>query len=185
MAPSSGIVVYYHHTRYYTYFLRQLSAVLDNHAGAGLSRPGSDGFHPLDDVHALDHGSKDHVFSVQPGRIGRAQKELGSVRVGSGVGHAQNPGPRVAELKVFVPKFFAVNGFSARAVMIGEIPALAHESGNDAVKARSLVSKALFARVVWSRVVVESIQDIDGCMFGLDYISNSVIKTSKKGHRIL
>ena len=128
--------------------LRQLSAVLDNHAGAGLSRPGSDGFHPLDDVHALDHLSKDHVFSVQPDRIGRAQKELRSVRVGAGVGHAQNPGSRVAESKVLVAEFFAVNGFSARAVVVGEISSLAHESGNDAVKTRSLVSKALFSVVV-------------------------------------
>lgn len=48
------------------------------------------------------------------------------------------------EGEVLIGEFGAVDGLSTRAVVIGEITALAHETGNHTVKGGSLEAKALF-----------------------------------------
>ncbi len=128
-----------------TTLLSKLSAVLNDNPGAGLSRSGSNRFDSFDDVHSLDNRPKDNVLSIQPGSIGRAQKELGSICVGSGVGHGQDTGACVSKLKVFIGELVSVNGFSSGSVVVGEITSLAHESWNHPVETGSLESKSLFS----------------------------------------
>jgi hypothetical protein len=55
------------------------------------------------------------------------------------------PWTGVLQNKVFVREFVSIDRLSTSAVMVGEIPTLTHEIGNDAVKGASSVSKSLFA----------------------------------------
>ena len=48
------------------------------------------------------------------------------------------------ELEVLVGELFAVDALATGSVVVGEVASLQHELGDDAVKARSLVAKALF-----------------------------------------
>ena len=50
------------------------------------------------------------------------------------------------EIEVFILKFCPVDRLAARAVLVREVAALAHEAGDDAVEGRPLVAKALGAR---------------------------------------
>eukprot|EP00968_Pinguiococcus_pyrenoidosus_P005671 scaffold368_cov258-Pinguiococcus_pyrenoidosus.AAC.34 len=78
--------------------------------------------------------------------IGRA---CGSVRdsftyVGAGpsVRHAQDSRSRVLELEVLVLEAIAVDRLASSAVMVGEVPPLAHEAGDHSVEGAALVAKA-------------------------------------------
>ena len=122
----------------------KLTALGDRHRARRRTGLRPDGFDRLDDVHALAHGAEHDVLPVQPARRRRAQEELRPVRARSSVRHGQNSRTGVLELKVFILKLVPVDGFTPRAVVVGEIAALAHESRDDAVEARSLVSEALF-----------------------------------------
>ena len=44
----------------------------------------------LDYIHTLDHLSEDHVLAIQPLGLGGTQEKLGTVGVGSGVGHGKD-----------------------------------------------------------------------------------------------
>eukprot|EP00303_Exanthemachrysis_gayraliae_P009057 CAMPEP_0206001816 /NCGR_PEP_ID=MMETSP1464-20131121/2350_1 /ASSEMBLY_ACC=CAM_ASM_001124 /TAXON_ID=119497 /ORGANISM="Exanthemachrysis gayraliae, Strain RCC1523" /LENGTH=302 /DNA_ID=CAMNT_0053375139 /DNA_START=202 /DNA_END=1111 /DNA_ORIENTATION=+ len=117
---------------------RELPAVANLHGrgrGAGL---GPLGLHGLDHVHALDHLAEHDVLAVQPARLGRADEELAPVGVGPGVCHGQDARARVRELEVLVGELAAVDGLAARAVALGEVPALAHEARDDAVEPAAL-----------------------------------------------
>lgn len=98
----------------------------------------------LDEVQSLRDLAKDDVLSVQPRGVGRAHKELRSVRVGPRIGHAEGSGPTVGQVEVFVLEGSPVDALSTRSVPVGEVSPLAHEPGNDPVKGRSLVALALF-----------------------------------------
>jgi hypothetical protein len=50
---------------------------------------------------------------------------------------------RVFQSKVFVFKFFSVDGFSSGSIVICKVPSLAHEFGDDAMESGALVSKAV------------------------------------------
>ena len=65
----------------------KLTGIGNGDPGRALSALGSVGLDLLDDVHALDDLTEDNVLAVQPGGLGRADKELRTVGVGSGVGH--------------------------------------------------------------------------------------------------
>mgnify|MGYP004409350949 CR=1 FL=1 len=122
----------------------KLTALGDRHRARRRTGLRPDGFDRLDDVHALAPGAEHDVLPVQPARRRRAQEELRPVRARSSVRHGQNSRTGVLELKVFILKLVSVDGFTPRAVVVGEVAALAHESRDDAVEARSLVSEALF-----------------------------------------
>ena len=63
---------------------------------------------------------------------------------------------RVFEDKVFIVKLLPVDGLAPGAVVVGEVTALAHELGDDAVEAAALEAKALLvgaqaAEILWGR----------------------------------
>jgi len=119
------------------------STIPDRDGCLWTSRIRSVGFHFLDKVQTIRYLSKDNVLSVQPGSVCRADEELRSVGVGPGVGHRKGSGTAVAEIKVLVLKGAAVDGLSTGPVAICEVSPLAHEPGNDAVKAGALKALSL------------------------------------------
>ena len=119
------------------------STILNGHGGSWTARISPVGFHFPDNVQTGGDLAKNNVLAVQPGRIGGTDKELRSVGVGSGVGHAQRSDPAVVQVKVFVLESSSVNALATGSVAIGKVTTLAHESRNDAVKAGSLVSLSL------------------------------------------
>ena len=127
------------------YTLRlEFSALRDARLPARLSRVRTNRVNRLDDVHALDDLAEDDVLAVEPGRLGRAEEELGPVRAGARVGHAQHAGARVLQPEVLVLELVPVDGLPARSVLVRKIPSLAHEARNDAMKRRRFVPESGF-----------------------------------------
>lgn len=58
--------------------------------------------------------------------------------------HGQNAGSCMLQSEVFIFEFVAVDGFSASAVMVGEITSLTHEIWNDTMENGSFVSETFF-----------------------------------------
>merc|ERR1719263_2508505 len=121
---------------------RELAARRDDDLLRRLAALRADLLDRLDDVHA-----------VEPGRLGRAEEELGPVRAGARVGHAQHAGSRVLQPEVLVLELLAVDRLAARAVLVREVAALAHEAGDDAVEQAALVAVARLARAELPEVV--------------------------------
>jgi len=99
-----------------------------------------------DNIHALGHGAKHDVLAVQPLSLDGGQEELRAVGVRASVGHGQEPGASVLQLKVLhtckikqkaaendtpvsylVGKLGAVDGLSTGSIAVGEITSLQHE----------------------------------------------------------
>ena len=103
-------------------------------------------------VHALGHGSEDDVLAVEPRGLHGAEEELGAVRVGARVRHGEDAGTGVLEDEVLI-RVGAVDGLAAGAVVVGEVAALAHELGDDAVEGGALEAEALLARAQRAEVL--------------------------------
>ena len=101
---------------------------------------------------------------LQQTLAGRVERMPGCLRVGAGVGHGQKEGLLVPELEVLVGKLLAVDGLAASALRVlatctgamdavcigthiatGEVSALEHEVGDDAVELGAGIAKALLA----------------------------------------
>ncbi len=76
--------------------------------------PCLDTLHGLDNLHALNHASKNTVLAIQVRSGNSRDKELRSVGVGSCIGHGENSGAGVLELvsEILIGKAFAVDGFA-------------------------------------------------------------------------
>jgi len=122
----------------------ELTAVNNSDFLGAFSGLGSIGFNLFDDIHALNNLSEDDVLAIQPGCLGSANKELGSVGVGSSIGHAQDSRSGVLQLEVLVFELVAVDGLAPGSVVVGEVTALAHKVGDHAVESGALVSHSLF-----------------------------------------
>jgi len=99
----------------------ELSAVADGDLLAGLSRLAAEALSGLDDVVAINDLSEDDVLSVEPSGLGGADEELGSVGVGTSVGHGQNTLTSVGKLEVLVGELGTIDGFTTTSITTGEI----------------------------------------------------------------
>jgi len=97
----------------------------------------------LHDVHSFHNCTEHDMAIVQPRSLNSGDKELRTIRVGSGVSHRHDAWSRMLQSKIFVFEFVSVDGFASSTVVIGEITSLAHEVGDDAMECRALVSIAL------------------------------------------
>jgi len=85
------------------------------------------------------------VFAIEPFGLGGAEEELRAIGAWAGVGHAEDAGAGVLEGEVLVSELGTIDGLTTGAIMVGEVAALAHEAGNDAVEAGGGKAKALLA----------------------------------------
>jgi len=90
--------------------------------------PGLRILHLLDDIHAVYHLAKNHMFSIEErGRYG-SDEELRAVAVRTRVGHGKQARDVVLEGEVLVCEGLgAVDAGAARAVAVEEVATLAHE----------------------------------------------------------
>lgn len=123
--------------------LSELTAIGDDDRLGGPSAGRSDLLDLLHDVVALDDLPEHNVLPVEPVGLRRADEELRSVRSGTGVRHGEYAGAGVPLNEVLVGELGAVDRLSSGAVPGGEVAALAHEVGDHAVEARSLVVERL------------------------------------------
>jgi len=124
----------------------ELARLVDHNLFGGLTALRAVRLDLLDDIHTLDHCPEDHVLAVKPRSLNCGQEELGTVRVGTRVGHRQNAGTGVLESEVFIGKLSAIDGLSAGAVMVGEVAALTHEVRDHPMECRALEAEALLSR---------------------------------------
>lgn len=107
--------------------------------GAGFRSERFDALHDVPrSVLVIGDAPENDVLAVEPfGRDG-GDEELASVRVGSGVGHREHAGGTVLQAEVLVGEqaggALVVDGVTAGTVLILEVSALEHETGNDAVE---------------------------------------------------
>jgi len=74
-----------------------------------------------DEVLSLGDLTEDNVLAVQPRGNDGSDEELGSVGVGSSVGHGEQEGLVVPQLEVLVGELVSVDGLSTGTVLIGEL----------------------------------------------------------------
>jgi hypothetical protein len=111
-----------------------LPAVDDARGAGGLSAARADALEGPDDVLAAQDLAEDDVLAVEVRRGVEGDEELRPVGVLAGVCHGEEQGPVVAELEVLVGEGAPVDALAARPVALGEVAALRHEAGDDAVE---------------------------------------------------
>lgn len=64
------------------------------------------------------------MLSVEPRGLHSADEELGSVGVGSSIGHGHNTGASVLQGKVLILELVTIDGLATSAIVVGEIATL-------------------------------------------------------------
>lgn len=136
--------------------LLELSAVCDSDPRGGSPRPGTQRIHFVDHVQSLLHAAKDNMLVVQPLGFTGADEELGSIGVGSSVGHGQDPRSSVLQFEVLIRKHSPVDRLPSRPVVVREVATLAHELRDHSVESGSLVTEPMFPRAQRPEVFYET-----------------------------
>ena len=68
----------------------QLATISHQHFFTCAAGLWTNSLNPLHNIHALYNTAKDDMFAIQPGSLGGAQEKLGSIGVGSCIGHGQD-----------------------------------------------------------------------------------------------
>lgn len=110
-----------------------------------LARRGSLLLDGLDNVKTLDYLAEDDVLAVEPRSDDGGDEELGTIGVGTGIGHGKESRSSMLELEVLVGKLCAVDGFASGSISCGEIASLEHEVRDDSVEAAARVTEAMLS----------------------------------------
>mmetsp|Transcript_46994 Transcript_46994/g.119884 ORF Transcript_46994/g.119884 Transcript_46994/m.119884 type:complete len:487 (+) Transcript_46994:375-1835(+) len=129
---------------------QHLAAAGHVHRLLGLARRAAQRLQHPQRPHALAlHRLAEHgVLSVEVRLRPEQDEKLRAVGVGPRVGHRQDAARVVLERKVLVVKDLAVDGLAAGAVAHGDVAALRHEPGDDAVQRRPPVRQRVPARLL-------------------------------------
>jgi len=123
----------------------QFTAVVNDNLGAGAASLGTILLNGINNVQTLSDLAKNGVLAIEPSGLDSADEELGSVSVGSSVGHGEDTGASVLEGKVLISELLTIDGLATGTVAASKVSTLKHELGNDTVESATLVAKALFA----------------------------------------
>lgn len=138
----------------------QLATVGNNNFGTGGTIGCAISLNLANNIHALNNTAKDNVFAIQPGSLDSAQEELGTIGVGSSIGHGQDARASVTQGEVLIGKLLAVNGLPACSIAISEVTTLTHEVGDHTVEAAALVTEALLPSAQGTEVLSSLRHDI-------------------------
>jgi hypothetical protein len=103
----------------------------------------SNSFHLLDNVESFNNLAENDVLAVEPRGLDGTDEELGSIGVGTSVGHRKSSGLGVLQLEVLISELSTIDGLATGTVALGEVTTLAHEVGNDSMESASLEVKGL------------------------------------------
>jgi len=124
----------------------KLAAVSNVHLMLGGSSGGTFSLYFVDNIKTTQNLAKDNVPTIEPASLDSTDKELGTVSVRTSVRHGEHTRAGVLELEVLIGELSAVDRLSATAIAVGEIAALDHEAGDDAVEDATLVVERLAGR---------------------------------------
>lgn len=102
----------------------KLSTVCDNKLFCRFASLGAELSHLLHDIHALLNPSESHVFEVEVLCLLKGDEELWAVSVTPTIGHWQNAGACVLDVKVLVLKLAAIDGLASCSIALGDIATL-------------------------------------------------------------
>lgn len=105
----------------------------------------SEGFDLSDDIHTLDNTAEDDVAVIQPRGLHGGDEELGTVGVGTSVGHRHDARAGVPQDEVLILELVAIDGLATGSVVVLEITTLAHEVRNHTMECGTLVAKAFLS----------------------------------------
>lgn len=88
----------------------QLATVGNNNLGRGAAIGCTISLNLANDIHALNNTPKDNVLAIQPGSLDSTQEELGTIGVGSSIGHGQDAWASVTKGEVLINKLCAIDG---------------------------------------------------------------------------
>ena len=146
---------------------RELAGIHDDDLLGRCAGLGADRLDLLDDVHTVDDDAEHDVLAIEPRSLDGAEEELGAVGSGASVGHGKDTRAGVLELEVLIGELGPVDRLAAGARAVGEVAALDHEVGDDAVEGGALVVEGLArgARALLARA--EGAEVLDGLRDGL------------------
>eukprot|EP01043_Picozoa_sp_COSAG02_P049475 COSAG02_NODE_4971_length_4771_cov_1.547303_2_plen_235_part_00 len=146
---------------------RELTRVRDGDLLGRGARLGADRLDSLDHIHTVDDDAEHDVLAVEPRGLDGAEEELGAVGSRASVGHGKDTRAGVLELEVLIGELGAVNGLAAGARAVGEIAALDHEVGDNAVEGGALVVERLAGLSLALLASAECAEVLDGLRDGL------------------
>ena len=83
------------------------------------------------------------MLSIEPVARDESHEELGSISVGSSIGHGHISSFSMLDGEVLIVELVAIDGLTSSTVAGSEIATLSHELGDDSVEGRSLVVERL------------------------------------------
>jgi hypothetical protein len=98
-----------------------LTAIVNDDLGRGAASLATVGLDLLDDIQTLNDGTEDGVLAIEPSGLDSADEELGSVGVGTSVGHGEDTGAGVLEGEVLISELLTVDGLTTSTVTLGEV----------------------------------------------------------------
>jgi hypothetical protein len=97
----------------------------------------SDRLNLIHNLEAFDDLAEDDMLAIQMRSVPRANEELATIGVWSGIGHRETAFACVLTCltgEALIGKFSTIDGLSTTTISQSEIAALAHEAGDDAVE---------------------------------------------------
>lgn len=109
------------------------------------------------------------MSAIQPGGLDSGDEELGTISISTGISHGEDARSCVLKGEILVFKLIAVDGLSPSAVMVGEVPSLQHEIGDDTMENGALVTEAFLASAQGTEVFTRLWSDVTSQLITKQY----------------
>jgi len=182
-------------TNFFSFWYSKLTAVGDNDGSAGLTRLGTIRLDSLENFLTVSHVTEDDVLTIEMRESIEAEEELGTVSVGTSVGHGEDTGASVLVVEVLVSELGTIDGLTTGTVAAGEVTTLSHEARDDTMELASLeveglarLTSTLLTSAESSKVLggVGSIfVELDGDTTSILVVDGNVEEDSRVGFNLL